>query len=85
MGAAPVRAGAARQVVRWRKTTVAYFCRSGDTARYPFHPRAVYRPGADRLSPDPLADYIGSLDARGVDRAVLVQPEPYGDDHRLVE
>ena len=57
---------------------------SADTERYPFHPRAAYKPGPDRLSPDPLADYLAELDARGVDRAVLVHPEPYGDDHRLV-
>lgn len=57
---------------------------SADTARYPFHPRAVYMPDPAHLSLDPLADYLASMDARGVDRAVVVHPEPYGDDHRLV-
>lgn len=57
---------------------------SADTARYPFHPRATYHPQPDWCSMDPLADYLATLDARGVDRAVLVHPEPYGDDHRLV-
>ena len=57
---------------------------SADTRRYPFHPRAAYTPDATRLSPDPLADYTARLDALGIDRAVLVHPEPYGDDHRLV-
>lgn len=57
---------------------------SADTARYPFHPRAVYQPGPDHLRADPLADYLDSMTARGIDRAVVVHPEPYGDDHRLV-
>lgn len=57
---------------------------SGDTERYPFHPRAVYTPNAARLSPDPLADYLKRLAGEGIDRAVIVHPEPYGDDHRLV-
>jgi len=57
---------------------------SSDTARYSFHPRAAYVPDAARLSADPLADYLAHMDAEGIDRAVLVHPEPYGDDHRLV-
>jgi len=57
---------------------------SSDTARYPFHGRATYTPGPEARSPDPLSDYIARMDAEGIDRAVLVQPEPYGDDHRLV-
>ncbi len=57
---------------------------SADTVRYPFHPRAVYTPGPENLKADPLTAYLASMDARGVDRAVVVHPEPYGDDHRLV-
>jgi predicted TIM-barrel fold metal-dependent hydrolase len=57
---------------------------SADTARYPFHPRAAYTPKSDRLSVDPLADYLADMNERGIDRAILVHPEPYGDDHRLV-
>jgi L-fuconolactonase len=57
---------------------------SSDTVRYPFHPRAAYTPSGARLSADPLADYRVRLDAEGIDRAVVVHPEPYGDDHRLV-
>lgn len=57
---------------------------SADRARYPFHPRAAYRPGPGTGTPDPLADYLARLDAEGIDRAVLVHPEPYGDDHRLI-
>jgi predicted TIM-barrel fold metal-dependent hydrolase len=36
------------------------------------------------LSADPLADYLTRMESEGIDRAVLVHPEPYGDDHRLV-
>jgi predicted TIM-barrel fold metal-dependent hydrolase len=32
---------------------------------------------------DPLADYLNRMEQQGIDRAVLVHPEPYGDDHRL--
>ena len=57
---------------------------SADTGRYPFHPQAVYRPGPANLAEDPLADYMARMRSVGIDRAVLVHPEPYGDDHRLV-
>jgi predicted TIM-barrel fold metal-dependent hydrolase len=56
---------------------------SSDTERYPFHDRAAYTPRAEMLSADPLAEYIERLETEGIDRAVLVHPEPYGDDHRL--
>jgi L-fuconolactonase len=57
---------------------------SADTERYPFHPRATYVPGPEGRAADPLADYLARMEREGIDRAVLVQPEPYGDDHRLV-
>jgi predicted TIM-barrel fold metal-dependent hydrolase len=57
---------------------------SADTARYPFHPKAVYTPDASHLSADPLGDYLSHMKKLGIDRAVLVHPEPYGDDHRLI-
>ncbi len=57
---------------------------SRDTHRYPFHPRAAYTPDPAHWSVDPLADYLAHMEATGIDRAVLVHPEPYGDDHRLV-
>ena len=57
---------------------------SRDVERYPFHPKAAYKPNVERLSPDPLGEYLKRLDAEGIDKAVLVHPEPYGDDHRLV-
>ena len=56
---------------------------SSDTERYPFHLRAAYVPGESSRSPDPLADYMKRMKVEGIDRAVLVHPEPYGDDHRL--
>jgi predicted TIM-barrel fold metal-dependent hydrolase len=57
---------------------------ASDTDAYPFHPDATYVPDPARRSADPLADYRERMDELGIDRAVLVQPEPYGDDHRLV-
>lgn len=57
---------------------------SSDRERYPFFPSAAYVPGDDRLSADPVGEYLGRMEAVGIDRAVLVQPEPYGDDHRLL-
>ena len=55
-----------------------------DTERFPLHKRAVYRPDVSKHPADPLAAYIERMRAEGIDRAVLVHPEPYGDDHRLV-
>ena len=57
---------------------------SSDRQRYPLHPRAAYTPRAEMLAADPLADYLTRMETLGIDRAVLVQPEPYGDDHSLV-
>jgi L-fuconolactonase len=57
---------------------------SRDTQLYPFHPAAAYVPDAADLEDDPLAAYLEHMRAQGIDRAVLVHPEPYGDDHRLI-
>ena len=54
------------------------------TRRYPFHPAAAYVPDAADLADDPLAAYLEHMRQHGIDRAVLVHPEPYGDDHRLI-
>ena len=54
-----------------------------DQGRYPFHPQAAYQPKLPETA-DPLADYLAMMSAEGIDRAVLVHPEPYGDDHRLI-
>ncbi|MDA0338204.1 MAG: amidohydrolase family protein [bacterium] len=55
-----------------------------DTGRYPLHERAAYAPDVSKYAADPLAAYIGHMRQEGIDRAVLVHPEPYGDDHRLL-
>jgi predicted TIM-barrel fold metal-dependent hydrolase len=57
---------------------------SPDLERYPFHPRASYRPDVSREAADPLTAYLERMEREGIDRAVIVHPEPYGDDHRLV-
>ncbi len=57
---------------------------SSDTERFPFHPKAVYHPNIENLSADPLGEYLKRMEEVGIDRAILVHPEPYGDDHRLV-
>lgn len=56
---------------------------SSDTASYPFHTNAAYVPKPEGCSADPLADYLERMESEKIDRAVLVHPEPYGDDHRL--
>lgn len=55
---------------------------SNDAQRYLWHPRAAYIP--QQTHADPLAHYLQHMREHGIDRAVIVQPEPYGDDHSLV-
>jgi L-fuconolactonase len=57
---------------------------SSDTKRYPLHPKATYQRDMTNEPPDPLPIYIQRLDKEHIDRAVVVHPEPYGDDHRLI-
>ena len=57
---------------------------SPDTTKYPFHPKATYQPDVSEQPADPLAAYLHRLDKEGIDRAVIVHPEPYGDDHSLM-
>jgi L-fuconolactonase len=57
---------------------------SANTAKFPFHQNAVYKPDATKFAADPLAPYQAHLKEAGIDKAMLVQPEPYGDDHTLV-
>lgn len=57
---------------------------SADDARYPFSPAAAYIPTGPMRKADPYAAYHARMAREGIDAAVLVQPEPYGDDHRLV-
>lgn len=57
---------------------------SSDTVKYPFHPKATYQPDPGNFPDDPLAEYLKHLDNSGIDKAVVVHPEPYGDDHSLI-
>ena len=57
---------------------------SPDLQRYPFHQDAAYRPDVSNNPTDPLGAYLERMEEEGIDRAVLVHPEPYGDDHRLI-
>src|SRR5499426_1875674 len=52
-----------------------------DDARFPYHPRAPYRPPA-AATPERL---LKCMDGAGVNHAVVVHPEPYQDDHRYLE
>lgn len=54
------------------------------TSWFPFAVEAPYLPDVRFLPASPAIDYIRSLDARGIDAGVIVQPEPYGQDHRLL-
>jgi L-fuconolactonase len=57
---------------------------SPDVKRYPFHRDAPYTPGISRLPDDPLEAYLERMAEEHIDRAVLVQPGPYVDDHSLI-
>jgi predicted TIM-barrel fold metal-dependent hydrolase len=78
-GAATAAEAATTPVIEWNQHMF-----SSDVARFPFSPRGTYKPDPSRLSADPLKDYEAHLKAFGIDRALFVHPEPYGDDHRLV-
>ncbi|MEX0938707.1 MAG: amidohydrolase family protein [Pirellulales bacterium] len=52
-----------------------------DNPRFPYHARAPYRP-AESSPPERLLEL---MDQAGIDRAVIVHPEPYQDDHRYLE
>jgi predicted TIM-barrel fold metal-dependent hydrolase len=69
----------AQPVVEWNAHIF-----SPDTGRYPIHPKAVYKPDMSKHPKDPLGVYLQRLDSEGIDRAVIVHPEPYGDDHSLI-
>ena len=57
---------------------------SPDLQHYPFHENAAYKPDVSKMPVDPLGAYLQRMEQEGIDRAVLVHPEPYGDDHRLI-
>ena len=52
-----------------------------DDARFPYHARAPYRPEA-AATPEHL---LHCMEGAGVSGAIVVHPEPYGDDHRYLE
>lgn len=70
---------AATPIIEWNQHMF-----SSDTKRFPFHPGAAYKPAANTLPLDPLVVYEKHMAEFGIDKAMFVQPEPYGDDHRLV-
>ena len=78
-GSATVAEAAATPVIEWNMHMF-----SANTAKFPFSPRGTYKPDVSRLSADPLVDYQAHLKEAGIDRALFVHPEPYGDDHTLV-
>ena len=57
---------------------------SPDQESYPLHPQAAYKPDVSKQPADPLGAYLQRMEEERIDRAVVVHPEPYGDDHRLV-
>ncbi len=57
---------------------------SSNVQKFPFSPRGTYKPDASRLQADPLVAYIAHMKEFGIDKAMFVHPEPYGDDHTLV-
>src|SRR3989442_5033544 len=52
-----------------------------DNARFPYHPRAPYRPDAPATS----QHLLQCMDEAGVDFAIIVHPDPYQDDHCYLE
>lgn len=52
-----------------------------DDPRFPYHANAPYKPEAP-ATPQRLLEL---MDGAGVDRAIVVHPEPYQDDHRYLE
>ena len=51
-----------------------------DPDRFPYHPRATYRPPARKLEP-----YTEFVRRAAIDHAVIVHPEPYQDDHTSLD
>ncbi len=53
---------------------------SADTKRFPFAPDSPYK-----AEPLPVEEYVRFAVSAGIDRAVIVSPEPYQDDYRYLE
>lgn len=57
-------------------------CFAGPTDdRFPYHPNSPYRP--DQVASPELL--LQRMSGAGIDRAIVVHPEPYQDDHRYLE
>ena len=52
-----------------------------DDPKFPYHANAPYKPDAP-ATPQRLLEL---MDGAGVDRAIVVHPEPYQDDHRYLD
>ena len=50
-------------------------------SQFPYHSQAPYKPPR----PAPPERLLQLMDAAGVDRAIVVHPEPYQDEHRYLE
>ena len=68
-GSAGSAAAAATPVIEWNMHMF-----SSNTAKFPFHPNAVYKPDAEKLPADPLPPYEAHLKEFGIDKAMFVQP-----------
>ena len=51
-----------------------------DQKRFPYHRHAVYKP-----KPEPVEPYAQFVTKARIDRAIIVHPEPYQDDHSYLE
>jgi len=77
-GAALVRTAAARPQGYLIENTLHMF--SQDQTKFPYHPNAPYKPEGNSLE-----GYNAFVKEAQLSHTVLVQPEPYQDDHRYLE
>jgi predicted TIM-barrel fold metal-dependent hydrolase len=77
-GAIPATMLAARPAGKFVENTMHMF--AADQNRWPLHPNATYKP-----TPNSLESYVSFVREVMLDHTVLVQPEPYQDDHRYLE
>jgi predicted TIM-barrel fold metal-dependent hydrolase len=56
-------------------------CFAGADPRFPYHPRGPYQPEETST----VEQLLKAMDDGGIDRAIIVHPEPYQDDHRYLE
>jgi predicted TIM-barrel fold metal-dependent hydrolase len=75
LAAAGIARAAAQPVI---ETHVHLF--ASDQNRFPFAPDAPYRPSAF-----PMEEYARLASSIGLAHSIIVQPEPYQDDHRYLE